>query len=54
MNGDDIDVKKVLKWVGILALVAIPVVVFLKTREQQEEEPRYRGDDRDEFATELD
>jgi hypothetical protein len=32
MNGD-IDVKKVLKWVGIIALVAIPVVMLLRDRD---------------------
>ncbi len=45
MNGDTIDVKKVLKWVGIIALVAIPVVLLLKDRNGREEPSSSPGGD---------
>ena len=43
---------KVLKWVGIVALVAVPIAVFLKKRKPAESMPHYE-DDGDIFAADL-
>ena len=43
---------KVLKWVGIVALVAVPLAVFLKKRKPAESMSRVE-DESDIFASEL-
>jgi len=52
MEGNEKSTMKVLKWAGIIALVAVPVVLFLKKRKAQEtQEPS--DDDTNIFASEL-
>ena len=47
------NLKKVLKWAGIAALIAVPVIVLLKKKRNQH--PDYdREDDSNIFASELD
>ena len=43
---------KFLKWVGLVALVSLPLVVFLKKRKPQDSEFR-NEDDSNIFASEL-
>ena len=52
MNNDTKGVTKVLKWAGIVALVALPVVLFLKKKKTQEQESS-PDDDSNIFASEL-
>ena len=43
---------KILKWVGLVALVSLPLMVFLKKRKPQDSEP-LNEDDSNIFASEL-
>ena len=43
---------KFLKWVGLVALVSLPLVVFLKKRKPQESNPA-NDDESNIFASEL-
>ena len=49
---DDMNLKKVLKWAGIAALVAVPLYFFLKKRKSREDES-IKGDDSNIFAADL-
>lgn len=50
---DDNGVMKFLKWAGIAALVAIPVVVYLRNRREEASSAPPPADDADIFAAEL-
>ena len=49
---DDMNLKKILKWAGLAALVAVPVYFILKKRKSAEDEPVV-ADDADIFAPDL-
>jgi hypothetical protein len=49
---DDKSFNKILKWAGILALIAVPVYLVLKKRKADEKDP-YTDDDSNIFAAEL-
>ncbi len=49
---DNKDFMKVLKWAGIIALVAVPVIMVLRNRHQQDAE-RVDDDEANIFASEL-
>lgn len=49
---DETDLKKFLKWAGILALIAVPVYFILKRRKSNDEDS-YTDDDSNIFAAEL-
>ena len=46
------NLKKILKWAGILALIAVPVYLVLKKR-KSEDKDSYTDDDSNIFAAEL-
>ena len=48
----DEDMKKILKWAGIVALIALPVIVILKKRIAQQSEKSW-DDEPNIFASEL-
>lgn len=48
----DKSLLKILKWAGIAALVALPIVVLLKKRKKDESDPPLADDD-DIFSSEL-
>ena len=50
---DDNGVMKFLKWAGIAALVAIPVMVFIRKRKIEGPEAPLPADDADIFSAEL-
>jgi hypothetical protein len=45
-------INKILKWAGILALIAVPVYLVLRKR-KAEERDAYADDDSNIFASEL-
>ncbi len=49
---DERSLKKVLKWLGLVALVAVPLAVFLKKRKTVEPSTA-SDDDSDIFLSEL-
>ena len=49
---NDRDKLKFLKWVGLVALVSLPLMVFLKKRKPQESEV-FNDDESNIFASEL-
>lgn len=49
---DTKDVMKMLKWAGIIALIAVPVFIVLRKRKQQETDLT-DNDDTNIFAAEL-
>ncbi len=49
---NDKDKLKFLKWVGLVALVSLPLMVFLKKRKPQESEV-FNDDESNIFASEL-
>ena len=49
---EDKSLVKVLKWAGILALIAVPVFLVLRKRKSQEEDS-YNDDESNIFAAEL-
>ncbi len=45
---------KLLKWLGVAALVAVPIAVLLRKVKKEKEEPEVAEDDNDDiFASEL-
>ena len=51
MNDNEKSFFKVLKWAGIVALVTVPLVVYLQRKKAQEAVPS--SDDSDIFEAEL-
>jgi hypothetical protein len=49
---NDQDKLKFLKWIGLVALVSLPLMVFLKKRKPQESEV-FNDDESNIFASEL-
>ena len=49
---DERTVLKFLKWVGVVALVSLPLVVLLRNRKSQNTET-FKEDESDIFASEL-
>ena len=49
---NDRDKMKFLKWIGLVALVSLPLMVFLKKRKPQESEA-FTDDESNIFASEL-
>jgi hypothetical protein len=45
-------ILKILKWAGIVALIAVPVFVYLK-KKHDESQPQDRENEMDIFSTEL-
>ena len=50
---DDKGVLKFLKWVGIVAIVALPLAIFIKKRKPDTSRPTLQDDDSNIFASEL-
>lgn len=50
---ENFNLKKLLKWAGIVALIALPVVVLLKKQKERRPDDRSRNDESNIFAAEL-
>lgn len=49
---EDKSLKKILKWAGVVALIAVPVIVFLKKKKTRSSGEDW-DDESDIYATEL-